>query len=55
MYSLDGLHFTPLGPVFHMRLGFPWTANRFALFCYDSLNSTPKGYADFDNFRLVTK
>ena len=55
MYSLDGRHFTPLGPVFHMRLGFPWTANRFALFCYDSLNSTPKGYADFDNFRLVTK
>ena len=33
-YSLDGLHFIPLGNILKMGLGLSWTANRFALFCF---------------------
>ena len=33
-YSLNGKDFSPVGEVLHMDLGYPWTANRFALLNY---------------------
>ena len=50
-YSTDGRHFRPLGGAFHMGLGLPWTANRYALFCFGNREST-SGYADFNWFRM---
>lgn len=49
-YSFDGKEFAPLGGTFRMGLGLPWTANRFALFCFASPEAKTAGYADFDFF-----
>ena len=51
-YSWDGKHFTPFGKRLKMGLGWPWTANRYALFCFGREGLATKGYADFDRFLL---
>ena len=49
-YSWDGKNFIPLGTHFKMDLGLPWTANRYALFCFGKEGIATTGYADFDEF-----
>lgn len=51
-YSLDGKQFTPFGNQLKMSLGFPWTANRFMLFCFNNLSKAKAGYADFNWFHF---
>ena len=53
-YSWDGRHFTPCGERLKMGLGLPWTANRYALFCFGEEGRETTGYADFDEFTLQT-
>ncbi|MGN7824248.1 glycoside hydrolase family 43 protein [Chitinophaga sp. 22536] len=52
-YSYDGKHFTIIGNQLKMGLGLDWTANRFALFLFNTDLNSPEstGYADFDWFR----
>lgn len=52
-YSLDGSRFVPFGQPLNMGLGLPWTANRFALFCYSDTEEGVGGYADFNFFRMA--
>lgn len=54
-YSLDGIHFTPIGNVLNMGLGLPWTANRFALFNFSITEDGVDGSADFNWFRFLGK
>ena len=54
-YSIDGIHFKPIGNELQMGLGLPWTANRFALFNFSTTESGVDGYADFNWFRFTNK
>ena len=54
-YSLDGKAFSPIEEVLHMGLGYPWTANRFALFNYSESATGVDGEADFAWFRFYNK
>lgn len=54
-YSLDGKEFSPAGEVLHMDLGYPWTANRFALLNYSETQEGVGGMADFNWFRFYNK
>ena len=54
-YSLDGETYFPIGNVLKMGLGFPWTANRFALFNFSTTAEGVDGYADFDWFKFTGK
>ncbi|MGM9803337.1 MAG: glycoside hydrolase 43 family protein [Muribaculaceae bacterium] len=54
-YSTDGHTFNDVGEAFDMGLGLPWTANRFALFNYSTLQQGCDGYADFNWFRFAGK
>ena len=54
-YSLDGKEFSPAGEVLHMDLGYPWTANRFALLNYSETQEGIGGIADFNWFRFYNK
>lgn len=54
-YSLDGKDFSPAGEVLHMDLGYPWTANRFALLNYSETEEGVDGVADFNWFRFYNK
>ncbi|WP_212005136.1 glycoside hydrolase 43 family protein [Chitinophaga sp. HK235] len=49
-YSTDGSHFIPLDNTLKMGLGLDWTANRFALFNFNT-TSEKGGYAYFNWFR----
>ncbi|TAM96752.1 MAG: glycosyl hydrolase 43 family protein [Chitinophagaceae bacterium] len=51
-YSQDGKQFTPFGNRLKMGLGFPWTANRFMLSCFNDLSRAKAGYADFNWFHF---
>ncbi|MGN1237230.1 MAG: beta-xylosidase, partial [Bacteroidaceae bacterium] len=51
-YSLNGKDFVPFGNTLKMGLGLPWTANRFALFCFGGADGEKDGYADFNWFRM---
>lgn len=53
-YSLDGVRFMPVGNVLKMGLGLPWTANRFALFNFNTRHDEG-GTADFDRFIFHAK
>lgn len=52
-YSLNGKDFQPIGRTFTMKLGYPWTANRFALFAFHDPNAKEAGVADFDAFDFI--
>ncbi|TDX00363.1 glycoside hydrolase family 43 protein [Dinghuibacter silviterrae] len=52
-YSLDGVHFQPLGSRFVMQLGLDWTANRFMLFDFNDIPGAAPGFADFNNFYIL--
>lgn len=54
-YSTDGHNFYPVQTVMKMGLGFPWTANRFALFCFTTQKEGLQGYADFNWFHFSNK
>lgn len=54
-YSLNGTEFLPGGEVLHMALGYPWTANRFALLNYSETEEGVGGIADFNWFRFYNK
>ena len=54
-YSLDGKEFSPAGEVLHMNLGYPWTANRFALLNYSETEDGVGGKADFNWFHFYNK
>lgn len=54
-YSLDGKEFHPVGDVLQMGLGYPWTANRFALLNYSETEEGVGGIADFNWFRFTNK
>ena len=54
-YSLDGKKFLPVGEILHMDLGYPWTANRFALLNYSETQKGVGGIADFNWFRFYNK
>lgn len=54
-YSLDGVEFIPVGDAFKMKLGYPWTANRFALLNFSETEEGVDGVADFNWFRFVNK
>ena len=54
-YSLDGTDFHPAGEVLRMGLGYPWTANRFALFNFSETEEGAGGVADFNWFRFYNK
>lgn len=54
-YSLDGKKFLPVGEILHMDLGYPWTANRFALLNYSETQEGVGGIADFNWFRFYNK
>lgn len=51
-YSLDGKIFIPFGNQLKMGLGYPWTANRFALLNYSTKKEGEGGYADFNWFHF---
>ena len=53
--SLDGKKFLPVGEILHMDLGYPWTANRFALLNYSETQKGVGGIADFNWFRFYNK
>jgi beta-xylosidase len=50
-YSTDGRIFHPLGNQLKMGLGLDWTANRFALFNFNTREDRDGGYADINWFR----
>lgn len=52
-YSLDGKRFIPFGNQLKMGLGLPWTANRFALFNFNTIAGNEGGYADFNWFHFA--
>ena len=54
-YSLDGKCFKPIGNILNMGLGLPWTANRFALFNFTTLETGINGIADFNWFKFNGK
>lgn len=54
-YSLDGKSFSPVEGALHMGLGYPWTANRFALLNYSETQEGVGGIADFNWFRFTNK
>ena len=49
-YSTDGKSFQPIGNELKMKLGLNWTANRFALFNYNTNKNSLGGYVDFNWF-----
>ncbi|MGF7231973.1 glycoside hydrolase family 43 protein [Arachidicoccus sp.] len=51
-YSIDGEKFIPFGDQLKMALGYAWTANRFAMFCFNTHKESLGGYADFNWFRF---
>lgn len=54
-YSLDGKKYISIGKSFQMGLGLPWTANRFALFNFNTEEKGIDGYADFNYFHFTNK
>ena len=52
-YSTDGKNFRPIGTELKMGLGLDWTANRFALFNYNTRRSGAGGYVDFNWFHYT--
>ena len=54
-YSLDGVSYKRIGNELQMGLGLPWTANRFALFNFNTASQENNGYADFNWFRFTNK
>ncbi|QEC74389.1 glycosyl hydrolase 43 family protein [Arachidicoccus ginsenosidivorans] len=52
-YSTDGTHFKWMGTPLHMGLGYAWTANRFALFNFNTKKGNIGGYADFNWFHFT--
>lgn len=54
-YSTDGKDFLPIGSTLQMGLGYPWTANRFALLNFSTKEEGQDGYADFNWFRFHGK
>ena len=54
-YSLNGKSFSPVEGALHMGLGYPWTANRFALLNYSETQEGVGGIADFNWFRFTNK
>jgi len=54
-YSLDGVNYKRIGNELQMGLGLPWTANRFALFNFNTTPQGNNGYADFNWFRFTNK
>jgi len=51
-YSIDGKNYQPIGNKLKMGLGLDWTANRFALFNYNTDRQDTGGYADFNWFHF---
>jgi len=51
-YSTDGKNYHPIGNELQMGLGLDWTANRFALFNYNTSEKSTGGYADFNWFHF---
>ena len=51
-YSADGKKFIPMGNQLDMGLGYAWTANRFALFNFNTKLVRAGGYADFNWFHF---
>lgn len=49
-YSNDGKNYQPIGNELKMGLGLDWTANRFALFNYNTNEAGRGGYVDFNWF-----
>lgn len=47
--------FMIIGNELQMGLGLPWTANRFALFNFNTTPQGNNGYADFNWFRFTNK
>lgn len=54
-YSTDGKNYHPIGNQLKMELGLDWTANRFALFNFNTLSPSQGGYVDFNWFRFDGK
>jgi beta-xylosidase len=54
-YSTDGKNFQPIGNELKMGLGLDWTANRFALFNYNTNKNGSGGYVDFNWFHYSNK
>lgn len=54
-YSTDGDTFVPVDTVLNMGLGWPWTANRFALINFTRTTAGIDGVADFNWFRFYNK
>jgi hypothetical protein len=52
-YSVDGKKYQPIGNNLKMGLGLDWTANRFALFNYNTSGRDTGGYADFNWFHFT--
>jgi len=52
-YSTDGKNYRPIGNKLKMGLGLDWTANRFALFNYNTSGQDAGGYADFNWFHFT--
>lgn len=52
-YSTDGKNYHIIGNELKMGLGLDWTANRFALFNYNTLEKGTGGYADFNWFHFA--
>lgn len=52
-YSTDGKNFQPVGNGLKMGLGLDWTANRFALFNYNTSKAGAGGYVDFNWLRYT--
>ncbi|SDT67577.1 Beta-xylosidase [Mucilaginibacter mallensis] len=52
-YSVDGKNYQPIGNELKMGLGLDWTANRFALFNYNTNKTGVGGYADFNWFHYT--
>lgn len=51
-YSTDGKNYHLIGNELKMGLGLDWTANRFALFNFNTLPDGQGGYADFNWFHF---
>lgn len=54
-YSTDGKNFQSIGNELKMGLGLDWTANRFALFNYNTGKSGSGGFVDFNWFHYSNK
>lgn len=52
-YSLDGKRFIPFGDQLKMGLGYPWTANRFALFNFNTIRGNEGGYVAVNWFHFT--